>query len=98
MHAYTRGEACVMEHINIDCLDITNLLILHHKTKYMTVQIHWALVSSCFHLVILHHYFLEVYDVLYLIRWLYFLYKQLYGPKFALLSEVMVQNVCDLKR
>jgi phosphatidylinositol glycan class A protein len=31
LHAYTRGEAFLMEHINIDCLHFINLFILHHK-------------------------------------------------------------------
>jgi hypothetical protein len=85
-----------MEDINTDCLNIKNLSIFAPLKP--SVCRHWTLMSSCPRLVFLHHYFLDVCNVLDLIRCLYFVNKQLHGLRFALSLEVMVQNVCDLKR
>ena len=60
----------------------------------MTEQLRWILVSYCYHLVTIHHYFLYVYNVLDLIRRLYFVNKGLHGLRFqfALLLEVIVKH------
>jgi len=60
----------------------------------MTEHLRWILVSYYYHLVTIHHYFLYVYNVLDLIRRLYFVNKGLHGLRFqfALLLEVIVKH------